>query len=99
MVILIIHHNYGRGYKSTVMVLKTALTIKAGMVILQKLFIGNQELFHSAFNFYWPQRKKSEIKAVTAIRKYLIDKCIIENRIDLVNHLYFIFLEIQKLDQ
>ena len=96
---LIIQHNCGRGYESTVMALETALTIKAGMVMLQEPFIGNRELSHSAFNFYWPQGERSEIRVVTAIRKDLTDKLVVENRTDLVNHPYFILLEIWELDQ
>lgn len=34
-----------------------------------------------------------------AIRKDLIDKIVVENRINLVNHPYFILLEIWELDQ
>ena len=96
---LIIQHNCGRGYESTVMALETALSIKAGMVMLQEPFIGNREISHSAFNFYWPQGDRSEIRVVTAIRKDLMDKLVVENRTDLVNHPYFILLEIRELDQ
>ena len=99
MVILIVQYNCRRGYKSTVMVLEIALSIKTGMVMLQKPFIGNREISHSAFNFYWSQGKRSEIRVVTTIRKDLIDKFIAKNRTDLVNHPYFIFLKIRELDQ
>ena len=51
---LIIQHNCRRGYKSIVMTLEAALNIGAGIIMLQKPFIGNQELVHNAFNFYWP---------------------------------------------
>ena len=51
---LIVQHNCGRRYKNTVMALEMALNIGAGLVMLQEPFIGNQELVHSAFNFYWP---------------------------------------------
>ena len=96
---LIIKYDCGRGYESTVMALETALIIKVGMVRLQEPFISNREISHSAFNFYWPQGDRSEIRVVTAIRKDLMDKLVVENRTDLVNHPYFILLEIQKLDQ
>ena len=96
---LIVQHNCGRGYESTVMALETALTIKAGVVMLQEPFLGNRELSHSAFNFSWPQGDRSEIRVMTAIRKDLADKLIVENRTDLVNHPYFILLEIRKLDK
>ena len=96
---LIIQYNCGRGYKSTVMALETALIIKAGIVMLQEPFIGNRELFHSAFNFYWLQGERSEIRVVTAIRKDLMNKFVVENKTNLVNSPYFILLEIRELDQ
>lgn len=33
-------------------VLETVLSIKASIIVLQELFIGNYKLCHSAFNFY-----------------------------------------------
>ena len=80
------------------MALETALSIKVGIVMLQESFIGNREISHSAFNFYWPQGERSEIRVVTALRIDLMDKLIIENRTDLVNHPYFILLIIRELD-
>ena len=99
MVMLIVQHNCGRGYESTVMALETALNIGAGTVILQVPFIGNRELSHSASNFYWPQGDRTAIKVVTTVRKDLLDKIVVEHRTDLVNHPYFVLLEIRDLDQ
>ena len=53
-----IQHNCGQEYESIVIVLETALSIGAGIVMVQELFIGNREIFHNRFNFYLPQRKK-----------------------------------------
>lgn len=39
------------------------------------------------------------MRVVTAIRKDLMDKLVVEYRTDLVNHPYFILLEIRELDQ
>lgn len=36
---------------------------------------------------------------MTVIKKDQIDKIVIENKTDLVNHLYFIFLKNRELDQ
>lgn len=49
------------------MALETALSIGAGMVMLEEPFIGTREISLSAFNFYWPQAEKKEIKVMTAI--------------------------------
>ena len=52
MIMLVVQHNYGRGYESTVMALETTLNIGTGITLLQKPFIGNRKLAHRAFNFY-----------------------------------------------
>lgn len=51
---LVVQHNCKQEYESTVIALKTALSVGAGIVIVQELFIGNREISYSGFNFYWP---------------------------------------------
>ena len=96
---LIIQPNCGRGYESTVMALEIALNIRAGIIMLQEPFIGNRELAHNAFNFYWPQGDRTAIRVMTAVRKDLLDKIFVEHRTDLINQPYFVLLEIWDLDQ
>lgn len=95
---LVVQHICGQGYESTIMALETALSIGAGMVMLQGPFIGTREISHSAFNFYWLQAERKEIKAMMAIQKELTDKIVIEHRTDLINHPYVMLLEICELD-
>ena len=38
---LVVQYNCGQGYESMVMALETALSIKAGIVMLQEPFIAN----------------------------------------------------------
>ena len=80
------------------MALETALSIRAGIIMVQEPFIGNREIAHSGFNFYWLQGEKKNIRVMTAMRKELVDKIIIDHRTDLFNHPYFMLLEIQELD-
>ena len=80
------------------MALETTLSIGAGMVIIQELFIGNREICHSGFNSYWPQKKRKEIRIMTEIRNDLANKIWLDHRTDLINHPYFMLLEIRKLD-
>lgn len=54
---LIIQYNCRYGYKNIVIALKTVVTIKAGIVILQEPSIYNQEFFYSAFNFIGRREK------------------------------------------
>ena len=35
---------------------------------------------------------------MTAVRKNLVDKIVMDHKTNLINHLYFILLEIRKLD-
>lgn len=57
---------------------------------IREAFIGNQELSHNAFNFYWPQGEKTEIRVMMEIRKDLTYKIVVEYRTDLLSHPYFI---------
>ena len=96
---LIIQHNCGRGYESTVMALETELNIGAGLVCLQELFLGNKDIAHSAFNFYWPEGVRADVRVPTAVKKKLENKIIVENRTDLVGHLYLVGLDIRDIDE
>lgn len=91
MVILILQYNCRCGYESIMMALKILLTIKARIVILQKLFINNQKHFHDTFKFYWLKSEKLEIKVMMIIKHNLIDKFVEENITNLVNHPYFLW--------
>ena len=73
---LVIQHNCGRGYESTIAALETALSIAAGIVCLQEPFIGNKSTTHSAFNFYWPGGLTAEAQVLTAVKKELVNKII-----------------------
>ena len=95
---LVVQHNCGQGYKSTVMALETALSVGAGIVMIQEPFIGSRELCHSGFNFYWPQGERKEIRVMTAIKKDLGDKISVDHRTDLIHHRYFMLLQICKID-
>lgn len=80
------------------MTLKTAISVEAGIVIVQEPFIGSQEICHNGFNFYWPPGKRKEIRVMTAVRKDLGDKIMTDHRTDLIYHPYFMLLEIRELD-
>lgn len=49
---LVVQHNCGQGYESTVLALETALSIEADIVMLLEPFIGIWEINHMAFNLY-----------------------------------------------
>ncbi len=43
---LVVQKNFGKEYECTISVLETRLGLNAGVVYIQKLFIGNQSIFH-----------------------------------------------------
>lgn len=95
---LVVQHNCRQGYESTVMALETAICVEAGIVMIQESFVGNREISHSGFSFYWPQGRRKKIRVMIAIKKDLVDKIVVDHRTDLINHPYFILLEIRELD-
>ncbi len=95
---LSVQDNCGQRYESTVMALETGLSVEAGVVMIQEPSIGSREISHSGFNFYWPQGERKNIRVMTAVRRTLVDKIVVDHRTDLINHPYFMLLEIQELD-
>lgn len=53
---------------------------------------------HGGFNFYWPQAERKNIRVITVVKRVLVDKIVVDHRTDLINHPYFILLEIQEID-
>lgn len=76
---LIIQHNCAQRYESIVMALETALNIGAGIMMLQEPFIGRQKICYSAFNFYWPEGERNEIRVMSVVRKDMVDKIVVEH--------------------
>ena len=92
---LVVQHNCGQGYESMVMALETALSVEAGIVMVQESFIGNREISHSTFNFYRLEGERKYIRVMTVVRMTLVNKIVVDHRTDLINHPYFMLWEIQ----
>lgn len=95
---LVVQHNCGQGYESTIAALERTISTEAGIVCLKETFIRNRNITHSAFNFYQPCGLRTEARVLTAVKKELVNKIMVENRTNLVNHLYFLVLDIRDLD-
>lgn len=79
------------------MVLKITISIKAKILIVEKAFISNQEICYNGLNFYWPPKKK-KIQVMTAIKKHLGKKIMVNYKTDHIYHPYFMLLEICELN-
>lgn len=74
------------------------MSTEVGIVYLQEPFIGNRSITHSALNFYWPGGQRAEVRVLTAVKKELVKKVIVENRTDMGDHPYFLTLNIRDMD-
>ena len=67
------------------MTLKATISVKTCIVMIQESFIGSQKTCYSS-HFYLLQREKKKIRVMTAVRKDLGDKIMIDQRINLIHH-------------
>lgn len=94
MKILVVKYKCKQNYENTIVALKTALSIGAEIAYLQKPFIRNRNFSHSIFNFYWLGRLKNKEQVFTAIKNELISRIVVDNKTHLVDHPYFLVLNI-----
>ena len=55
---LVVQYNCGQGYESTVMALETALSIRAGIVMVQEPFISNRRFLTADLTFTCRKEKR-----------------------------------------
>ena len=80
--------------------LEAGLGFEVLVVCIQEPFLGNRSLVHVGFNLYWPSGtdNRNNMRVLTAVRKDILNKVIIENRINLASHPYCIVLDIKELN-
>lgn len=78
--------------------LEACFDLEALVVCIQESFLRNYSLAYAGLNLYWPSEmdNRKNIQVVIAIRKYILNKVIIENWTNLVSHPYYIVLDIKK---
>ena len=96
---LVIQQNCGKGYECTISVLEARLGLDVVVVCIQEPFLGNRNISHSGFNLYWLSGTDDckDMRVLTAVRKDILSKVIINNRTDLVSHPYCSVLDIKEL--
>ena len=97
---LVIQHNCRKSYPITIAALETGLKLNAAFVCLQEPYIGTYDYSHPGYNFRWPEKGiKRDKRVLIAIKKEILTNIVIENRSDLVNHPYFLVLDIWDLSK
>lgn len=71
-----------------------AISIGAGIICLEEPFIRNKNIIYSAFHFYWLGRSRNKARVLTAVKKELANRIIVESELDLLDHPYFLALDI-----
>ncbi len=96
---LVIQQNCGKGYECTISALEAGLGLDAAIVCIQEPFLGKRDISHSGFNLYWPSGTDSQkdMRVLTAVRKNILNRVLIENRTDLINHPYCSVLDFKEL--
>lgn len=79
------------------MILKTVFNIRAGIIIIQKLFLVTKIFFITNLTIIGYKKEQKYIKVIIALRKELVNKIVINFRMNFVNYPYLIILKIQKL--
>ena len=96
---LLVQQNCGKGYECTISALEAGLGLNAAVVCIQEPFLGNRSISHSGFNLYWPSGtdNRKDMQVLTAVRKDILHRVIIDNRTDLISHPYCSVLDIKEL--
>ena len=97
---LVFQKNCGKEYECIIFGLEVGLGLKASIVCIQEPFLGNQSLVYAEFYLYWPSKtdNQKDMQVLIAVKKYILNKVIIENRTYLISHPYCIVLDIKELN-
>ena len=95
---LVVQQNCGKGYECTISALEATLGLNAAVVCIQESFLGNRNISHFGFNFYWPSGTddRKDMRVLIAVKKDMLNKIIIENQTDFVSHPYCIVIDVME---
>jgi hypothetical protein len=74
--------------------LEAALEAGAEIACLQEPLVGKHDISYPGFLFYWLEGPREHARVVTAVRRDIVVNMVIEARTDLINHPYFIAVDI-----
>jgi len=98
----LLEHNCRKTYAVTIAVLEAALELGVGTACLQEPYI-DMEFRHGGYQIYWPEatslRESRDQRVAVAIQRDLVDKIIMEARTDLLDHPYFMVMDVWELNR
>lgn len=95
-----LQQNHKKGYEYTIALLKAGLGLGTSIICIEKHFLKTCSLDYARFNFYWLFKtdNQRDMWVLIAIKNDILNRIIIDNQIDLINHLYCFCLDIKKID-
>ena len=79
--------------------LEAGLELGVGLACLQEPYI-HMEFQHGEYQIYWPETgSRRDQRVVVAIRRDLVNKVIAEARTDLLDHPYFMTMDLWELNR
>ena len=64
----------------------------------EAICLGRRDLVHAAFSQYWPEVSRIEARVMTAIRKDILNRVVMDNRTDLIAHSYFLAIDVREIN-
>lgn len=95
----LLQHNCRKTYAVTVAALEAGLELGVGLACLQEPYV-DMEFRHGGYQMDWPEAGSLRARRVAiAIRRDLLDKVIVEARTDLLDHPYFMVMDVWELNR
>ena len=95
----LLQHNCRKTYAVTVAALEAGLELGVGLACLQEPYVDT-EFRHGGYQMYWPEAGSLRDRRVAiAIRRDLVDKVIVEARTDILDHPYFMIVDVWELNR
>jgi hypothetical protein len=96
---LVVQHNCRKAYPVTIAALESGLQLGADLVCLQEPYIM-RDFSHSGYLIHWPEEgARKNARVAVAVRRDTLNKRIIEARTDLINHPYFLVVDVWDLER
>ena len=95
---LLVQNNCGKGYEATITALQNAIDLGAGIVCIQEPFIGKRDLQHNAFVIMWPEGERKDARVLTAVRRDILNRVVVDNKSDLGSHPYIMIVDVRRND-
>ena len=94
---LIVQHNCRRAYAITIAALESGLRVGAALVCLQEPYV-DREFGHGGYVIQWPEKgSRRDCRVAVAVRKDLLNAMSTDIRTDLVDHPYFLAIDVWEL--